>query len=517
MTKYTEILRLKEQGLSQRQIAQSLRISRNTIKDFLSRLEASNLSLPLSENITDHDLWRMLYVDKRESQSYGIPDYDWMEKELRHKGVTLISLWGAYRISCNDQGKQHYGYTQFCKLYSDHLKSKNVTMTIPRNPGENTEVDWAGSTLFIQDFLTGDKIPVYLFVATLSYSGYSYFEGFLNRKTANWIAANVHCVEFFGGATAIFTPDNLRTGVTNPDWYEPELHQAYLEFAEHYRTAILPARVKKPRDKPHVENHVKIATSWIIAELRNRVFFNLDDLNTAIWERMEDLNTRQFQKKPGSRYGTFMEIEKQHLSPLPPIRFEYAERKEATVAPDFHLTYDYCLYSVPYKLVGKKLLVRATASRIRIYLNDEQVAEHKRGMYKGQRMTDPAHLPKSHREYASWSGPSFRYRAQSIGPSTFTVIDTILKSHEFEVQGFRTCIGILNLAKKYSPAVLEQACDVAAAARRTSYKYIKNLIDSMPMKLDVRHREEESEKQTSPFARPKGFYSALPSEEEAQK
>jgi transposase len=516
MTKYTEILRLKEQGLSQRQIAQSLRISRNTIKDFLSRLEASGMPLPLSESITDHELWRMLYIDKRESQSFCIPDYDWMAKELRHKGVTLISLWGAYRISCNDQGTQPYGYTQFCKLYSDYLKSKNISMTVPRNPGENTEVDWAGSTLFIQDSLTGDSIPVYLFVATLSYSGYSYFEGFLNRKAPNWITANVNCVEFFGGATAIFTPDNLRTGVTKSDWYEPELHQAYLEFAEHYRTAILPARVKKPKDKPNVENHVKIATSWIIAELRHQFFFSLDDLNTAIWERMDDFNTRQFQKKPGSRYSTFTEIEKQHLSPLPPIRFEYAERKEATVAPDFHLSYDYCLYSVPYKLIGKKLLVRATANSIRVYFNDEQVAAHKRGIHKGQRMTDPAHLPKSHREYASWSGSSFRYRAKTIGPKTFAVIDYILNSVEFEVQGFRRCIGILNLAKKHSPEVLELACEAAVTDKRTSYKYIKNVIDSMTWELDV-PKEENSEEHTSLFARPKGFYSALPSQKEEQE
>jgi transposase len=516
MTKFTEILRLREQGLSQRQIAASLRISRNTIKDFLSRLEASELTLPLSEAFTDQDLWRMLYVDKRECQSYRTPDYEWMDQELKHKGVTLISLWGAYRISCNERGEQAYGYTQFCKLYSDHLKSNSRTMSIPRNPGENTEVDWAGSTLSLQDPLTGDAIPVYLFVATLSFSGYSYFEGFLNRSAPNWIAANVHCVEFFEGATAIFTPDNLRTGVIEPDWYEPGLHQAYLEFAEHYRTAILPARVRKPKDKPNVENHVKIATSWIIAELRHRTFFSLDDLNTAIWERMDDFNSRQFQKKPGSRQSMYMEIERQHLSPLPPISFEYSERKEATVAPDFHLSYDYCLYSVPYKLVGKKLLVRATSTKVMIFDHGEQVAAHKRGIHKGQRMTDPEHLPESYREYASWSGDSFRYRARSIGAKTFEVIDFALRSREFEVQAFRQCVGILNLAKKHSPEMLELACEAALQDRRTSYKYIKNLMDSMALEPGEPMEEEEDRDNPSPFARPKGFYSALPVKKEVQ-
>ncbi len=517
MTKYTEILRLKDQGLSQRQIALSLRISRNTIKDFLSRLEASDLSLPLSETITDHDLWRMLYVDKRESLSYCIPDYGWMEQELRHKGVTLISLWGAYRISCNEQEKQPYGYTQFCKLYSDYLKAKNTTMTIVRNPGENTEVDWAGSTLYLQDPFNGEQIPVYLFVATLSFSGYSYFEGFLNRAAPNWITANVNCVEYFGGATAIFTPDNLRTGVIEANWYEPRLHQAYLEFAEHYRTAILPARVRKPRDKPNVENNVKIATSWIIAELRHRTFFSLDALNTAIWERMEDFNTRPFQKKPGSRYSTFMELERQHLSPLPSIKFEYAERKEATIAPDFHLSYDHCLYSVPYKLVGKKLLVRATATNVQIYFNGESVASHKRGAHKGQRMTDPEHLPESYREYASWSGASFRYRARSIGTKTFEVIDFNLRSCEFEVQAFRRCVGILNLAKKYSPEMLELACAAAWQDKRTSYKYIKNVLDSLTLKPNEPKEKVETRDSPSPFARPKGFYSALPPKQEVQE
>lgn len=516
MTKFTEILRLKDQGLSQRQIAASLQISRNTIKEFFSRLEASGMALPPAETITDNDIWQLLYADKRDEQSFCTPDYGWMEQELRHKGVTLLSLWGAYRLSCKEKAKIAYGYTQFCKKYSDHLKSKNTTMTIPRNPGENTEVDWAGSTLFLQDPLTGDAIPVYLFVAALSFSGYSYFEGFLNRAAPNWIAANVHCVEFFGGSTAIFTPDNLRTGVVKPDWYEPELYQAYLEFAEHYHSAILPARVRKPKDKPNAENNVKIATSWIIAELRHRTFFNMDDLNTAVWERMDFFNSHPFQKMPGSRQSMFLEIEKQHLSPLPPIRFEFAERKEATVAPDFHLSYDCCMYSVPYKLVGKKLLVRATPSTVRVFSNEELVATHERATHKGQKITNPEHLPESYREYASWSGASFRYRARSIGENTFRVIDGVLKSYEFEVQAFRRCVGILNLAKKHSPEMLERACSLAAEDGRSSYKHIKNLLDSMVLEPNEAMETAGKEVKPSPFARPKGFYSVLPSKLEVQ-
>lgn len=516
MTKFTEILRLKDQGLSQRQIAASLQISRNTIKEFFSRLEASGITLPPAETITDNDIWQLLYADKREEQSFCIPDYAWMEQELRHKGVTLLSLWGAYRLSCKEKAKIAYGYTQFCKKYSDHLKSKNITMTIPRNPGENTEVDWAGSTLFLQDPLTGDDIPVYLFVAALSFSGYSYFEGFLNRTAPNWIAANVHCVEFFGGSTAIFTPDNLRTGVVKPDWYEPELYQAYLEFAEHYHTAILPARVRKPKDKPNAENNVKIATSWIIAELRHHTFFTLGDLNTAVWERMDFFNSHPFQKMPGSRQSMFLEIEKQHLSPLPSIRFEFAERKEATVAPDFHLSYDCCMYSVPYKLVGKKLLVRATPTTVRIFSNEELVATHERATHKGQKITNPEHLPESYREYASWSGASFRYRARSIGENTFRVIDGVLKSYEFEVQAFRRCVGILNLAKKHSPEMLERACSLAAEDGRSSYKHIKNLLDSMVLEPNEAMETAGKEVKPSPFARPKGFYSVLPSKLEVQ-
>ncbi len=307
---------------------------------------------------------------------------------------------------------------------------------------------------------------------------------------------------------------NLRTGVVKPDWYEPELYQAYLEFAEHYHTAILPARVRKPKDKPNAENNVKIATSWIIAELRHHTFFTLGDLNTAVWERMDFFNSHPFQKMPGSRQSMFLEIEKQHLSPLPSIRFEFAERKEATVAPDFHLSYDCCMYSVPYKLVGKKLLVRATPTTVRIFSNEELVATHERATHKGQKITNPEHLPESYREYASWSGASFRYRAKSMGENTYHVIDGILKSYEFEVQAFRRCVGILNLARKHSPEMLERACSLAAEDGRSSYKYIKNLLDSMVLEPNEAMQPAGKEKKPSPFARPKGFYSVLPSKME---
>jgi len=210
----------------------------------------------------------------------------------------------------------------------------------------------------------------------------------------------------------------------------------------------------------------------------------------------------------------FLEIEKQHLSPLPPIRFEFTERKEATVAPDFHLSYDRCMYSVPYKLVGKKLLVRATPATIRIFFHDELVATHERAIHKGQKITNPEHLPESYREYASWSGASFRYRAKSIGENTFRFIDGVLKSCEFEVQAFRRCVGILNLAKKHSPDMLERACSLAVEDGHSSYKYIKNLLDSMALEPNETMQPEGKEKKPSPFARPKGFYSVLPSKME---
>lgn len=516
MTKFKEILRLQQQGLSQRQIAASLRISRNTIKEFFKRLEFSDLSLPMNEHLSDQDIWNSLYGRKTEGSDYRKPDYEWVAKEMRHKGVTLLSLWGAYRLSSKEMNIPAYGYTQFCKRYADYVKSQNITMTIARNPGENTEVDWAGSTLFLQDPITADAVPVYLFAATLSYSGYSYFEGFLTMKSPAWISGNVNSVEYFGGTTAIFTPDNLKTGVVKADWYDPELHQSYLEFAEHYGTAILPARVRKPRDKPNVENNVKIATSWIIAELRHRTFFTLEEMNAAIWERMEYFNSHPFQKKDGSRASLFLAQEKQQLSPLPPLRFEYMERKEATVAPDFHVSYDYCLYSVPYKLLRKKVLVRATVLKVLIYHNGHLVAEHPRGFHKGLRRTNPEHLPEKYQQHASWSGSSFRYRAKAIGVNTYGVIDSVLKASEFEVQSFRTCVGILNLARKYSPRLLDQACSLALEHRRASYRHIKNILASAMLE-DTREMPSPHEASSSSFARPKGFYSVLPSQKGAQQ
>ncbi|NCB72341.1 MAG: hypothetical protein EOM45_11275 [Clostridia bacterium] len=293
-------------------------------------------------------------------------------------------------------------------------------------------------------------------------------------------------------------PDNAKVAVTeNKDWLDPQIQQAYLEWASYYGTVILPAWVRRPLDKSSVEGAVKIVSNKILIDLRERTFFSIDEMNTALWEALDAFNDLPFTRKPGSR-SSWHEEEKEKLSPLPTVAFEFSEKAKATVHGDYHVVYDYVYYSVPFKLFHQQVEIRATASTITIYHHRWVVATHKRGVHKGQRITVADHLPKDYQEYASWSGPKFRSWAKMIGPNTYCAIDTLLSRVEYEVQAFRSCIGILNLAKKYSDALLEEVCSEAVAHKRVSYRYIKDslaLSGEKVAKPQVADRQETAPKE----------------------
>ena len=350
MTDYREILRLKSLGFSERNVALSCPCSRNTVSKALNRAEELGISWPLPNEQTNAVLEGMLYPkDDKGINSKKMPDLAYIHKELLKNGVSKKLLWTEYMEECRLIGAEPLMYSQFCYYIQQDEQKRRATMHIGRKPGEQVEVDWAGDPAHITDPDTGEIIDAYLFVGVMIYSQYAYVEAFINEKQQAWITAHVHMYEYFSGVAKILVPDNCKTAVVHTGgWYNQQVNTVYHEMAEHYGTAIIPARVRKPKDKPNAESSVGNISTWITAALRNEQFFSLAELNRAIREKLKAFNARLFQKKEGSRLSLFRDEELPLLAPLPATPYELAEWKQATVQFNYHISVDGMLYSIPY-------------------------------------------------------------------------------------------------------------------------------------------------------------------------
>ena len=480
MTQYREILRLNSMNISGRKIAETLHCSRNTVAKTLEAAKKHNISWPLSKEQTDSVLEKLFYSrGKINLSNKRMPDFEYVRKELKKNGVSKKLLWIEYLEQCRISGDEPFKYSQFCHyILQDEIKHR-ATMHINRKPGEQIEVDWAGDPAYIIDLATGEKIKAYVFVGLLNYSLYTYAEAFINQKENSWIDAHVHMYEYFGGVSKILVPDNCKTAVLhNTGFNKQELNKTYSEMAEHYGTAIIPARVRTPKDKASVEGAVGNISTYIIAALRNQEFFSLEELNAAIWKKLDEFNRLPFQKKEGSRYDLFRQEEQPLLLALPPTRFEMATWKQATVQYNYHIFCDGMLYSVPYEFLKRKVEVRLTAKLVEIFYKQRRIAVHTR-LYgrRNQYSTTVEHMPQEHQQFLTWNGDRFRDWAKKYGPSTAGVIEHILTSKKVEQQTYRSCMSILRLADKYSAQQLEAVCLKIVDAHVTpSYKVIKDLI-----------------------------------------
>ena len=355
MTKYREIIRLTGLGFSQRNIMASCGVSQKTVVKVQKRARELNISWPLDESMTDTELQRLMFSkESKVSANKRIPDYDYIRKELLRNGVSKKLLWTEYMEDCRANGEEPLMYSQFCYHIQQNEQKHRATMHINRKPGEQVEVDWAGDPATILDPDTGEIIKAYVFVGVMTYSQYAYVEAFLDMKQKSWINAHVHMYEYFGGVARILVPDNCKTAVVHHGgWKNQQINETYQELAEHYGTAIIPARVRAPKDKPNAEGTVGNISTWITAALRDEQFFSLAELNRAIRDKLELFNQRLFQKKEGSRRSLFLEEEKPLLAPLPSTRFELSDWKTATVQFNYHISVDGMLYSVPYEYIKK--------------------------------------------------------------------------------------------------------------------------------------------------------------------
>ena len=372
-------------------------------------------------------------------------------------------------------------------------------MHLEHKPGETMQVDWAGQTAHIVDTDTGEQLDVYLFVAVLPYSGYAYTEAFLDMKQDAWITAHVNAYRFFGGVTRILTPDNLKTGVIKNTSSETVVNKSYQEMAEHYGTAIIPARPRKPKDKAFVEGSVGVVSTWTLAALRNQQFLSLKELNEAIREKLAVFNNKPFQKKEGSRAELFRE-EQLFLLPLPPTPFELSVWKVATVQYNYHVSVDKMNYSVPYEYIKQQVDVRLTRCTVEIFFGGTRIASHPRLLGRpNQYSTNESHMPPGHQEYLQWNGERFIRWAKQVGPNTAAVVKLFLSAYKVEQQGYKSCMALLKLSDKYSTTVLEAACaKVLAFTPAPSLKSIQSILKSGTTNLLA---VEEEPEQTTPARR----------------
>ncbi len=464
MRKIMEILRLgMTRSLSDREIARSLCVSHATVAKYITLAEKAGLTYDKAQDMDDSVLLSFLEKNKvpLQKKSYPEPDWTYIYAELRKKGVTLELLWQEYKNVYPD-GYQH---TQFSEYYRRWKERLSPTMRQVHKAGEKMFVDYAGHTVPIYDRLTGAIREAQIFVAVLGASNYTYSEATYDQSLPNWIASHVRTFEYFGGVAGAVIPDNLKSGVSKASRYEPDINPTYHDMAVHYCTVIMPARAGKPKDKAKVEVGVQIVERWILASLRNRKFFSLSELNEAIRELLVKLNEKPFKKLAGCRKEWFERIEKPALIKLPEAPYVFAEWKKATVNIDYHIDVNGHYYSVPYPLVHEKMDVRYTAYTVEIFFRGNRVASHIRDDTRGRHSTINEHMPKSHREYLEWSPSRIISWAKTIGISVAEVVETILNTRGYPEQGYRSCLGILRLAKRYSPERLEAAWKNTIARR----------------------------------------------------
>jgi transposase len=475
MRQVKEVLRLKWAcGLSDRQIAHSLRISRPTVADYVRRAQAAGLSWPLSPDHDDDALERRLFVrtDTKPPARRPMPDWSLVHRELKRKGVTLVLLWQEYKAT-TPNGLQ---YSQFCEAYRKWANHLDLVMRQHHRAGETLFVDYAGQTVPVVDPHTGEVQEASIFIAVLGASNYTYVEATWSQSLPDWIGSHVRAFEALGGVPQVLVPDNLKAAVTRPHRYEPELNRTYLDMAQHYGVAIVPARVARPRDKAKVEVGVQVVERWILARLRNHTFFALAELNTAITALKTELNQRPFKKLPGSRQSLFASLDRPALTPLPATPYQYAEWKLVRVNIDYHVEVAGHYYSVPYALVKHQLEARLSAHTVELFHKGKRVASHRRSAHKGRHTTVVAHMPKAHQHYTEWTPTRLIRWAAQTGHACARVVETILASRPHPQHGFRSCLGIMRLGKRYGDDRLEAACRRAMVMGACSYRSIASIL-----------------------------------------
>jgi transposase len=473
LRKIREILRLKEEaGLSNRAIARACKISNSTVGEYLQRAQQAGLHWPLPEGLSEDELFQKLFpeISRESNPERPLPNWETVRQELKKKGVTLKLLWIEYR----DKHPDGYRYTQFCEHYRGWTKTQSPTGRFPHNGGEEMEVDYAGLTVTIVNPETGETHQAPVFVATFPASDYVYAEVQPSQELCHWINGHVRAFSFFGGLPKILRPDNPKTGVKSPNYYEPDLNPTYQEMAEYYQVAVLPARVRKPRDKGNVENGVQNVERWVLAPLRHQTFFSEAEANRAIKPLVDGLNNRPMVHLGKSRRQLFEELDQPELRPMPERPYQFATWKTARVNIDYHVAFEKHFYSVPHTLIHQQVEIKASERMVEIFHKGQQVAIHPRSRVNGRFSTRPEHMPSNHRFILELNADWLLKQAQAVGPHTAHYLTALQRARAFPEQAYRSCLGVLSLARKYPSSLLETACQRLQEAHLFSYGDLKS-------------------------------------------
>lgn len=488
-----QILELHDAGVSRNAIASSRHMSRSTVSEVIQIARQKDITYSQIADQSDDEVYRMFYPDKfRIADIYAKPDFELVHQELGRTGVRLKTLWGEYKDNCNSRNLVPMGYTRFCEQYRSYTVRKNLTSRVSHRPGERCEVDWSGPGMKLIDPNTGEIMKVYLFVACLPYSQYTYVEPVLNMKMESWINCHINMYRFFGGVPARTICDNLKTGVvSHPREGDVVLTEEYEALGMHYVTAIMPAPVRKPKAKASVEGNVGKIAIHMIAPLRNHTFYSLGELKAAVSEKLKQYNDAPFQKREGSRSSAF-EDEKAYLRPLPAVPFEMArwDRGHKIDARNFHVSFEKNYYSVPWSYAGRTADLRITDHSVEVFVDGKRVAVHNRfpAHSKYKYATLEEHMPPEMLR-TKWSKERIIKWAEEIGPFTKETVSRIFASCQVREQGYNPALSVLKLSDRYSQERLEAACELALSKYHSPrYRHINALLSA---KQDILWKESQ--------------------------
>lgn len=470
MRKIRDVLRLKlDARLSHEQIARSLGISKGVVSKYVGLAAVAGLDWVAVQACDDIGLERRLLACPQRPRGYVVPDYGRVHQELRKKGVTLMLLWEEYQL--DHAGSQTYRYSQYCEKYRLFARTLKRSMRQIHRAGEKLFIDFAGPTITLTD---GSRAHV--FVAALGASSYTFACATARETMVDWIESTVRALTFYGGVTQLIVPDNPRAMIVEPDRYEPRSNDTVQDFARHYGTSVLPARPYSPQDKAKVESAVQVVERWIMARLRHQQFATVADVNAAIKPLLVRLNEKPFQKLPGSRASSFATLDAPAFLPLPAQQYEIAHFKSVRVHIDYHVEVQSHRYSVPHCLVGQLLEARITSNVIELLHRGQRVASHVRNMQVGGFSTTAAHMPAAHRAHLQWTPQRLIAWGESIGAATGVVVTRLLEERKHPEHGYRSCLGLLSLVKRYGKPRLEAACCRALQIGASQYRHVRDIL-----------------------------------------